>query len=79
MRCTIMNCLEPVYSDMAHICEKHRVARVAECKDIRSRPNYKPRNPDCTFGYHANPQPGETCKECHYCGQVHPIERAQVA
>ena len=89
MKCTFMNCVEPVYSHMALICEKHRQWRVGDCAEMRSHPNYAPSNPMCTHSMHREVfvcrAPAEIhwagikcqpCTECHYCGQVHPFRVA---
>lgn len=83
--CAVLLCRVPV-DGLALICNRHRAERVKECKIIRSKPTYKPANPDCTFGYHAlilrckchgKGWVGGECKpctECHYCGLVHHFE-----
>ncbi len=72
------------------VCETCMTARRNECAFNANDPNFKPRNPNCNYGWHGNVMScsicmtlgiyGTTgckpCEKCHYCNEVHPMAAA---
>lgn len=69
------------------VCEPCMAGRRAECEGNRVNPNYHPRNPACSYGWHQlvidcqvcikdgtyGTVGCKPCEKCHFCNEVHPV------